>query len=45
MGLFLSSRVFGLWVISVVLVNCLGPYLFPVRREAEPELAAQPAVP
>ncbi|HEX4185376.1 MAG TPA: MFS transporter, partial [Stellaceae bacterium] len=32
-------------VISVVLVNCLGPYLYPVRREAEPELAAQPAVP
>ena len=32
-------------VISVVLVNSLGPYLFPVRREAEPELAAQPAVP
>jgi MFS family permease len=32
-------------VISVVLVNCLGPYLFPVRRDAEPELAAQPAVP
>ena len=27
------------------LVNCLGPYLYPVRREAEPELAAQPAVP
>jgi MFS family permease len=32
-------------VISVVLVNCLGPYVFPVGREAEPELAVQPAVP
>jgi MFS family permease len=31
-------------VISVVLVNRLGPYVFPVRREAEPELAVQPAV-
>jgi MFS family permease len=31
-------------VISVVLVNCLGPYVFPVRREAEPEFSAQPAV-
>ena len=31
-------------VISVVLVNCLGPYVFPVRRAIEPELAPQRAV-
>jgi MFS family permease len=31
-------------VIAVVLVNRLGPYVYPVRRAMEPELAAQPAV-
>jgi predicted MFS family arabinose efflux permease len=31
-------------VISVVLMNCLGPYVFPVRDAIEPELAAQQAV-
>jgi MFS family permease len=29
-------------VIAVILVNCLGPYVYPVDRELEPELAAQP---
>ncbi len=31
-------------VISVVLVNCLGPYVFPVRDAIEPELTPQQAV-
>ncbi len=31
-------------VIAVVLVNRLGPYLYPVRPRLEPELMAQPAV-
>ena len=31
-------------VIAVVLVNRLGPYVYPVRHAMEPELAAQPAV-
>jgi predicted MFS family arabinose efflux permease len=31
-------------VISVILVNRLGAYVYPVRREPVPQLAAQPAV-
>jgi MFS family permease len=31
-------------LIAVVLVNLLGPYLYPVQRRIEPDLAAQPAV-
>jgi hypothetical protein len=31
-------------VFAVVLVNRLGPYVYPVRRAREPELTAQPAV-
>ena len=30
-------------VIAVVLVNLLGPYVYPVHQELEPELAVQPA--
>ena len=32
-------------VIAVILVNRLGAYVYPVRREPIPELAAQPALP
>ena len=35
----------GALVIAVVLVNLLGPYLYPVGQEIEPQLAPQPAVP
>ncbi len=31
-------------VIAVVLVNRLGPYVFPLPRAMEPGLATQPAV-
>jgi len=31
-------------LIAVVLVNLLGPYLYPVQRLIEPDLAAEPAV-
>jgi MFS family permease len=34
----------GALVIAVLLVNLLGPYLYPVRHEVEPQLAPQPAV-
>ena len=29
-------------VIAVILVNRLGPYVYPAHRQLEPELAAQP---
>jgi predicted MFS family arabinose efflux permease len=32
-------------VTAVILVNSLGPYVYPVRREPVPELAPQPALP
>jgi predicted MFS family arabinose efflux permease len=32
-------------VLAVILVNLLGPYSYPVRRETEPALAPQPATP
>jgi predicted MFS family arabinose efflux permease len=32
-------------VISAILVNRLGPYVYPVRRELVPELTVQPAIP
>src|SRR5205814_6707805 len=32
-------------LIAVILVNRLGPYVYPARREPVPELAAQPALP
>ena len=31
--------------VAVVLVNFLGPYTYPVRREIEPLLVRQPAIP
>lgn len=31
-------------IVAVVLVNLLGPYVYPVHRQVEPELAVQPAV-
>jgi uncharacterized protein YhhL (DUF1145 family) len=35
----------GALIIAVVLVNLLGPYAYPVRREIEPLLVRQPATP
>jgi hypothetical protein len=35
----------GALVVAVVLVNLLGPYAYPVRREIEPFLVRQPAAP
>ena len=35
----------GALVAAVVLVNLLGPYTYPVRREIEPLLVRQPAIP
>jgi cyanate permease len=32
-------------VVAVILVNSLGPYVYPVQREPAPELAPQPALP
>jgi predicted MFS family arabinose efflux permease len=32
-------------VVAVILVNFLGPYAYPVRREIEPLLVHQPAAP
>jgi predicted MFS family arabinose efflux permease len=32
-------------VVAVVLVNLLGPYTYPVRREIEPLFVGQPATP
>ena len=32
-------------IIAVILVNRLGPYVYPVHREPAPELAPQPALP
>jgi predicted MFS family arabinose efflux permease len=35
----------GALVVAVILVNLLGPYTYPVRREIEPLLVRQPATP
>ncbi len=35
----------GALVVAVVLVNLLGPYAYPARREIEPFLVRQPAAP
>jgi predicted MFS family arabinose efflux permease len=35
----------GALVVAVVLVNLLGPYTYPVRREIEPLLFREPATP
>jgi MFS family permease len=35
----------GALVVAVILVNLLGPYTYPARREIEPLLVRQPATP
>jgi hypothetical protein len=35
----------GALVVAVILVNLLGPYTYPVRREIQPILLGRPAIP